>query len=157
MHGIIPRLAPLMLDTFGLADALADLVERTRRSQPGVVVELQVDLGDAHLLADVALALYRGAQEAVTNALRHGHATLIRVELRRDADTAVLTVIDDGRGLPADPPPTGHHGLRWLAERTQGLGGSFHVVGREPQGVELQVRLPLEALAPSAAAEARAA
>ena len=157
MHGIIPRLAPLVLDNFGLADALADLVERTRRSQPGVAVDLEVDLGDARLDGDTALALYRGAQEGMTNALRHGHATLIRVELRRDADTAVLTVIDDGRGLPADPPPSGHHGLRWLAERTQGLGGTFHVVGREPQGVELQVRLPLEALAPSAAIEARAA
>jgi len=158
MHGIIPRLAPLVLDNFGLADALADLVERTRRSQPGVAVDLQVDLGDARLDGDAALALYRGAQEGMTNALRHGHATLIRVELRRDADTAVLTVIDDGRGLPADPTPSGHHGLRWLAERTQGLGGSFHIVGREPQGVELQVRLPLAALAPpAAAAEARAA
>lgn len=158
MHGIIPRLAPLVLDNFGLADALADLVERTRRSQPGVAVDLEVDLGDARLDGDAALALYRGAQEGMTNALRHGHATLIRVELRRDADTAVLTVIDDGRGLPADPTPSGHHGLRWLAERTQGLGGSFHIVGREPQGVELQVRLPLAALAPpAAAAEARAA
>jgi two-component system sensor histidine kinase UhpB len=157
MHGIIPRLAPLMLDNFGLADALADLVERTRRSQPGIAVELQVDLGDADLPADVALALYRGAQEGVTNALRHGHASQIRVELRRDAGAALLTVSDDGQGLPADPPPGGHHGLRWLAERTEGLGGSFSVVGREPNGVELQVRLPLPlpTAAPDRLAEAR--
>jgi len=157
MHGIIPRLAPLVLDNFGLADALADLVERTRRSQPGVVVDLEVDLGDASLLADVALALYRGAQEGVTNALRHGLATHIRIELRRDADAASLTVTDDGRGLPADLPPGGHHGLRWLAERTEGLGGTFQVVGRTPQGVELRVRLPLQTAAPVALAEARSA
>jgi len=158
MHGIIPRLAPLVLDNFGLADALADLVERTRRSQPGVAVDLQVDLGDASLPADVALALYRGAQEGMTNALRHGHATHIRVELRRDADSAVvLTVTDDGRGLPADPPPSGHHGLRWLAERTEGLGGTFSISDCRPKGVELQVRLPLEAAAPATPAEARAA
>jgi two-component system sensor histidine kinase UhpB len=157
MHGIIPRLAPLVLDNFGLADALADLVERTRRSQPGVTVDLQVDLGDASLLADVALALYRGAQEGVTNALRHGHATHIRVELRRDAGTAALTVTDDGQGLPADPPSDGHHGLRWLSERTEGLGGTFRIVRRVPQGVELQVRLPLATPAPVTPAEARAA
>ena len=158
MHGIIPRLAPLVLDNFGLADALADLVERTRRSQPGVVIDLQVDLGGVSLPADVALALYRGAQEGMTNALRHGHATHILVELRRDADSAVvLTVTDDGRGLPADPPPSGHHGLRWLAERTEGLGGTFSIGDCRPKGVELQVRLPLEAAAPATLAEARAA
>jgi len=143
MHGIIPRLAPLMLDNFGLADALGDLVERTRRSQPGASIELQVGLGDASLAADVALALYRGAQEAVTNALRHGHATHISVSMRREADAALLTVTDNGQGLPAAPAPSGHHGLRWLAERTEGLGGSFRIANRTPQGVELQVRLPL--------------
>jgi two-component system sensor histidine kinase UhpB len=117
-----------------------------------VSVELQVDLGDAQLLADVALALYRGAQEGVTNALRHGHAAHIRVELRRDADAVLLTVTDDGRGLPADPPPGGHHGLRWLAERTEGLGGSFRIASRAPTGAELQVRLPLAVAMPAARA-----
>ncbi len=157
MQGIIPRLAPLVLDNFGLADALADLVERTRRSQPGVTIDLQVELIDARLGGDAALALYRGAQEGMTNALRHGRATHIRVELRRDADAALLSVIDDGQGLPADPPASGHHGLRWLAERTEGLGGTFHVADRAPRGVELQVRLPLEAAAPATLAVARAA
>ena len=144
MHGIIPRLAPLMLDSFGLADALADLVERTRRSQPGVSIELAVELGDARLDGDVALALYRGAQEGMTNALRHGHATHIQITLVRDADAATLSVTDDGDGLPAAPPARGgHHGLRWLAERAEGLGGACRIAGREPRGVELQLRLPL--------------
>jgi two-component system sensor histidine kinase UhpB len=149
MHGIIPRLAPLMLDNFGLADALADLVERTRRSQPGVSIDLQVELGGATLAADAALALYRGAQEGMTNALRHGHASHVRVELRSDGDAALLTVTDDGAGLPAGPPPTGHHGLRWLAERAEGLGGTFRITNREPRGVQLEVRLPLPAAAPA--------
>ncbi|HEY4067930.1 MAG TPA: HAMP domain-containing protein [Burkholderiaceae bacterium] len=143
MHGIIPRLTPLALDQFGLADALADLVERTRRSQPGVTVELRVELGEASLPADVALALYRGAQEGVTNALRHGQATRIRIELQCDAEAALLSVADNGRGLPSEAPPDGHHGLRWLAERTEGLGGSFQIGAGEPNGVLLRVKLPL--------------
>ena len=162
MHGIIPRLAPLVLDNFGLADALADLVERTRRSQPGVDIELELALGDASLAPDAALALYRGAQEGMTNALRHGHARHLRVELRSDGDAALLTVTDDGAGLPAEAPPSGHHGLRWLAERAEGLGGTFRIAGREPNGVTLQVRLPLQLAAPMAGtaepkAEAKAA
>lgn len=160
MHGIIPRLAPLVLDNFGLADALADLVERTRRSQPGVTIDLLVELGDASLAADAALALYRGAQEGMTNALRHGHASHVRVDLRRDGRdgrdgnaAALLTVTDDGVGLPANPPPSGHHGLRWLAERAEGLGGTFRIAGCEPRGVQLEVRLPLQIAAPAASAE----
>lgn len=148
MHGIIPRLAPLMLDSLGLADALADLVERTRRSHPGVTIDLAVELGDVQLAGDAALALYRGAQEGMTNALRHGHATHIEVALHGSADTAVLSVADDGSGLAAMlPERSGHHGLRWLAERAEGLGGSFSIVGREPRGAALKVWLPLVAAA----------
>jgi two-component system sensor histidine kinase UhpB len=157
MHGIIPRLAPLVLDSLGLGEALTDLVERTRRSQPGVVVDLRLELGDAALPGDAALALYRGAQEGVTNALRHGHARRIDIELKRDGDAASLTVTDDGTGLPADAPPAGHHGLRWLAERSEGLGGSFEVRNRVPAGVELQMRLPLVPAPAVARNEARAA
>jgi len=157
MHGIIPRLAPLVLDNFGLTDALADLVERTRRSHAGVQIDLAVELGDAGLAPDAALALYRGAQEGVTNALRHGHAARVQVELRRDGEVAALTVADDGDGLPPQMPPGGHHGLRWLAERAEGLGGSFRIGPRAPRGVLLEVRLPLQsgaavaAVAPDAA------
>jgi two-component system sensor histidine kinase UhpB len=147
MHGIIPRLAPLMLDQLGLTDALTDLVERTRRSHPDVRIDLNVALGDARPDTDAALALYRGTQEGMTNALRHGHATHIQVELRRDdASNAALTLRDDGCGLPAEPTPrNGHHGLRWLAERVEGLGGTFQIANREPRGVELRVQLPLAA------------
>ena len=161
MHGIIPRLAPLVLDNFGLTDALADLVERTRRSHAAVQIDLSVELGDAALGPDAALALYRGAQEGVTNALRHGHATRVRVDLRRDGEAVALNVADDGDGLPAAMPPGGHHGLRWLAERAEGLGGSFRIAARAPHGVLLEVRLPLQPAAadatPAPALQERAA
>jgi two-component system sensor histidine kinase UhpB len=151
MHGIIPRLSPLVLDRFGLADALNDLVERTRRSQPGVVIELQAALGEAPLLPDAALALYRATQEGLTNALRHGQATQLQIHLSGRADGVELTLTDNGRGLPpghAGIGDEGHHGLRWLAERVQALGGRFALVPATPQGAQLQLWLPATGGAP---------
>ena len=54
----------------------------------------------------------------------------------------------------AQMPPGGHHGLRWLAERAEGLGGSFRIAARAPRGVLLEVRLPLQAPAAAEAAPA---
>ncbi|MFG5411331.1 hypothetical protein ABXN37_28475 [Piscinibacter sakaiensis] len=85
MHGLIPRLAPLVLDSFGLAEALADLAERTRRSQPGLALTLRTSLDGVALRPEAALALYRAAQEGLTNALRHGRARQVRIELAVEA------------------------------------------------------------------------
>ncbi len=144
MHGIIPRLTPLVLDNFGLADALGDLVERTRRSHADVQITLKVELADAVLGSDAALALYRAAQEGMTNAMRHGQPRHLTLAVRGHAGEVTLELIDDGRGLPPEGPQrTGHHGLRWLAERVQGLGGSFEIAPAAPRGVRLHVQLPL--------------
>ena len=85
MHGIIPRLTPLVLDSFGLAEALADLAQRTRQSQPGVAIETAIDLGKTTLPAEIALTLFRAAQEGITNALRHGQARQLRLTVQADA------------------------------------------------------------------------
>lgn len=146
MHGIIPRLTPLVLDNFGLAEALADLVERTRRSQPAVQISLQVDLADAELGSDAALALYRAAQEGITNALNHGQARHVSLRVQGSAAEVLLQLGDDGVGLaPGWAQKAGHHGLRWLGERVQGLGGQFDLAAATPTGTLLSVRLPLPA------------
>ena len=146
MHGIIPRLTPLVLDNFGLADALNDLAERTRRSHDGVVIDLAVDLGAARVTAEAALTLYRAAQEGITNALRHGEARRLELRLAGSAHELHLTLRDDGRGLPAQGTQrAGHFGLRWLAERVESLHGELRVESVLPHGVQLEVRLPLSA------------
>ena len=144
MHGLIPRLAPLVLDRFGLADALHDLAARTRRAHAGVLVELDVRLGDAALTSDAALALYRAAQEGITNALRHGRARRIALTLHARGDALHFELRDDGEGLPADwAMRPGHHGLGWLRERIETLGGTVVLEAARPKGVRLSASLPL--------------
>ncbi len=148
MHGIIPRLTPLVLDSFGLTEALGDLVDRTRRSQPELQVSLDVRLGDTRLPPDAALTLYRAAQEGLTNALRHGQAGHVQLQVAAEGPSVRLRVTDDGRGLPAEGVlRPGHYGLRWLDERVQGLGGRLDIGPAQPRGVALEVQLPAGAAA----------
>ena len=157
MHGLIPRLAPMVLDTLGLAAALKDLVARTQLNHPGVQIELQLEVADAVLSADAALALYRAAQEGITNALRHGHASRLRLRLQASADPVTLELTDDGIGLPAAAAPGSaaaspggaHYGLRWLAERAEGLGGKLSVHSVTPHGVQLRMSLPAQPTPPT--------
>jgi len=144
MHGIIPRLTPLVLDNFGLAEALNDLAERTRRVHADVQIALKVELADAAPCADVSLALYRAAQEGITNALRHGQARHLQLSVEQHAGDVTLDLVDDGNGMPPeDPRRAGHYGLRWLAERVEGLGGAVRIERAVPRGVRLHVRLPM--------------
>ena len=153
MHGIIPRLTPLVLDNFGLAEALADLVERTRRGHAEVAIETRVELDAAQLAPEAALALYRAAQEGITNALRHGQARHVALSVVAIDGRAELRLLDDGRGLPAEGVPrSGHYGLRWLTERVESLGGALRLEAAEPQGVLLVATLPLAPVAAEASA-----
>ncbi|BDI05577.1 ATP-binding protein [Sphaerotilus microaerophilus] len=152
MHGIIPRLTPLVLDHFGLVDALGDLASRTRRAHPDLQLTLHTDLGERPVDAEMTLALYRAAQEGLTNALRHGEATQVRIDLVARAtpvEQVELCVTDNGHGPPAEPRSTrGHHGLAWLGERAQSLGGSLNLEPVPPRGARLRLRLPMPSSAP---------
>ncbi len=146
MHGMIPRLTPLVLDSFGLVDALGDLIERTRRSQPGLHAESRVDLGDASLGTEASLTLYRAAQEGINNALQHGRARAIQLAVHGTSHAMSLTLEDDGCGLAPDwAKRKGHYGLLWLTERVEALGGALRIETVQPHGVRLQVELPLDA------------
>lgn len=144
MHALIPRLAPVVLDRLGLADALQELAERTHAAHAEVKVEVHTDLGDAVLGNEAAITLYRAAQEGVTNALRHGQATTLRLTVQSAPDGLHLALQDNGRGL-IDAQATerdGHYGLRWLRERVQALGGRLSIGNHSEGGVVLEVMLP---------------
>jgi two-component system sensor histidine kinase UhpB len=142
MHGLIPRLVPLSLDTLGLADTLENLVRDWQRRYPAVRLSARHDLS-AELGPTVTLTIYRVAQEGLVNALRHAQATQVQIDLHSNANHIALTVTDDGVGLAPDWSRPGHFGLRGLADRVEHLGGSFTVANREPHGVRLSAEIPL--------------
>ncbi|MDB6086090.1 MAG: histidine kinase [Gammaproteobacteria bacterium] len=142
MHGLIPRLAPLSLDTLGLTATLENLASDWRRRYPSVALTLRHDL-PPELGPNVALAIYRVVQEGVINALRHASPSRVDVEVHSEPERIVVTVTDDGVGLPAEWSAPGHFGLRGLTDRVTQLGGSF-VVGNDAHGgARLTARIPL--------------
>jgi len=117
-------------------DALPDLVERARRA--GLDAALTVDGSRRPVPADVAAAVYRIAQEAVTNTLRHARAGSLRIRLDWRNTAIAVTVDDDGRGNAASCRPDGGHGLIGMRERVDAFGGDL-AIGPRPDGVGFRV------------------
>ena len=142
MHGLIPRLAPPSLDTLGLAESLESLVREWQRRHPVPVLSLQHQL-PADLGGSATLAAYRVVQEGLVNVLRHAQAERVSIDLRANGQRMVVSVTDDGVGLPVEWRRPGHFGLRGLAERVEHLGGRLRVANHEPHGVSLMAEIPL--------------
>jgi two-component system sensor histidine kinase UhpB len=142
MHGLIPRLAPLSLDTLGLAESLESLVRDWQRRHPALLLTLRHQL-PADLGASVSLAAYRVVQEGLVNAVRHAQARRVMIDVSSTAERMIVSVADDGVGLSAQWSRPGHFGLRGLAERVEHLGGSLQVRNSEPHGVTLTAEIPL--------------
>lgn len=142
MHGLIPRLTPLSLDSLGLADTLENLVRDWQRRHPQTTLELNHELNHP-LTPTVALAVYRVVQEGLINSLRHAQASLIDIRVMSDAQTIRVTVADNGVGLPSDWSQPGHYGLRGLKDRVDQLNGEFSVGAAQGGGVRLTADIPL--------------
>jgi two-component system, NarL family, sensor histidine kinase UhpB len=143
MHGLIPRLAPLSLDSLGLAATLENLVRDSQRRHPSIALSLRQQLPD-ELGPSVTLAIYRVVQEGLINALRHAQASRVDVVLEGGVRRVIATVTDDGVGLSAEWARPGHFGLRGLTDRVQQLGGMFNIGNHEGRGVRLTADIPLD-------------
>ena len=144
MHGLIPRLTPLSLDTLGLAATLDSLVRDWQRRHPSITLSLHREL-PMELGPSVTLTIYRVVQEGLINALRHAQASRVDIAVQCDAQRIVASVTDDGVGLPAGWSRPGHFGLRGLTERVQQLGGTFSIGNADGGGVKLAASIPLDA------------
>jgi two-component system, NarL family, sensor kinase len=140
-HAALAGLRPPVLEDLGLADALASLA----RSVAQVPVSVAAD--DCRLPEHMEIALYRIAQEALQNVVKHADAGSAQVELRCDAARALLRVSDDGRGFDigarADDSASSSYGLRSMAERAELIGGRLAVTSRPGVGTIVTAIVPL--------------
>ena len=94
----------------------------------------------------VGTDLYRIAQEAVTNSIKHGQAKHIEIELGVTGEGGVLTVTDDGRGLSAKTDDSSGLGLRIMQYRADTMGGSVSIQPETSGGTKIVCTFPLSTL-----------
>jgi two-component system sensor histidine kinase UhpB len=135
------ELRPEALDELGLINALIALCARVSE-QSGLRIDRRLEGGLPELSDSVELAIYRVAQEALTNAMRHSKATEATVSLCREDRALVLSVADNGQGLPEHVSEGG--GLTGMRERAMLIGASLTINSVPGAGVEVTMRLALD-------------
>jgi two-component system, NarL family, sensor kinase len=146
LRSMVVDLVPVSVDEGDLAGALEELAERLSGGQPTIDVDAGRPLPDT-APASVPRLLYRVAQEGLRNAVRHADATTVTVRLACVDGSAVLDVVDDGRGFDAtllgDRAADGHVGLRTLRGLVTDAGGSMRVSSEVGAGTTLHVEVPV--------------
>lgn len=137
-------LRPLVLDDLGLNVALESLARQSSEHM-GIEVTVRHEEADPPVSTRVATALYRSAQEALTNVARHAQATDACVDLRMQGDQVVMTVVDNGVGLPADAlQRKGSWGLKGMRERALLMQGTFTACPGPGGGTCITLRVPIQ-------------
>ncbi len=142
-------LRPGVLDDLGLGPALRMLAEEFG-ARTGIEMDYATVVFRNRLDDDAKIALYRIAQEALTNIERHAGATHVAIDLRGHKRGATLRITDNGRGFDAHARTPGL-GLRNMQERMDQLGGTLSLRTLPGKGVEIEATAPLTHMLPPAA------
>jgi two-component system sensor histidine kinase UhpB len=133
------ELRPEMLEHLGLVSALTELTSSFERVA-GITVERRFATSVPKLPPEVELAIYRIAQESLTNVARHAEARRVVVSLEPAHDGVVLRVADDGRGFMGTPIE--HGGLRSMRERALLVDAALAIKPAPEGGVEVRLEVP---------------
>lgn len=136
------ELRPGILKEFGLPAAIECQAEDfTQRF--GIPCRVQCDEDAIEPEPDTSLALFRIAQEALTNVAKHAHASLVVMRLRRERGNILLEIRDNGRGISeVDMQKPKSFGLRGIRERVLSLAGEFSIEPAEHGGTHIVLRVP---------------
>jgi len=145
MRTLLLELRPTALVEMGLSDLLHQLAEAAI-GRLGVPVEVVVT-GQCDLPVEVHAALYRIAQEALNNVIKHAGASRVMVSLCCEPGSAGGTIVDlgvrdDGCGFDPDCIPPGHLGLSIMRERAEAVGARLEIESQAGQGTRVEVTWP---------------
>jgi PAS domain S-box-containing protein len=141
LHLLSHALHSSKLKHLGLEAALRELCGRMSNNQ-GLVVELNCGKASSLVTEDEALVLYRVAQEALNNVLRHSKATKANIALEYSETRAKLVISDNGRGFDLKANSDGI-GLVGMRERLRAVGGEFRIFSAAENGTEIHASVPL--------------
>jgi PAS domain S-box-containing protein len=143
MRSLIFELRPESLATEGLLAALTRQI-MSLKSRYHLEADLHLPSEEPALPLEIKEALYRVAQEALHNIVKHARANQVALRLTLENEqTLVLEIRDNGQGFNPDQEFPGHLGLHSMRERTHQIGGQFRLESRPGKGTYLQVKLPL--------------
>lgn len=145
VHDLSHRLHSRILEIHGLEGALKSLCSSVSH-QHRIAVELHAE-AVPELPGEINLCLFRVVQEAINNAVKHGHARSVDVFLQTEVDGLSLKVRDDGAGFDPARPANGL-GLASMHERLRFVGGRLEIRSRPDEGTVLKATVPLVARAP---------
>ncbi len=134
------RLRPSVLDDFGLVPALEQLFDQFQKST-AVKIKVNIAKNNNRLEGRYETAIYRIIQEAMNNAVRHGRANQIWVDLEEKKSENILIVRDDGVGFELDKVEFGH-GTTNMRERAETIGGIFEMSSVLNRGTVIKVIMP---------------
>lgn len=143
VRDMMARLRPALLDNLGLEAALKELVEQWRGHHPETRVADRIEPLPPLACAE-KLAVYRIAQEALTNIAKHAQATQLELILRRLDETGEMELLvrDNGRGMDTRRSVQGF-GLLGMRERALAVGGRFQVIAAPGTGTTIRATMPL--------------
>jgi signal transduction histidine kinase len=136
------QMLPVTLQQYGLAPALNELVRHSFEST-NIEAVFEDMTGNVHIPDSYILALYRVAQELVSNALKHSNATLINIQLLIIKNMLVLTVEDNGKGLKDENAKRGM-GMVNIRTRVEQIGGEIVIENNPGGGLRTVVKVPLK-------------
>jgi two-component system sensor histidine kinase UhpB len=141
---VTAELSSPLLDEYGLEAAIREYIQRYQQ-RTGIAVELQFDGVAGQLQPEEQLALYRIAQEALTNVAKHAQASQVMIRLETIDQVGRLVIADNGVGFDPNAvrtPAEGHGlGLLSIRDRAESIGGTLRVESSPGQGTQMIVEL----------------
>lgn len=143
------NLGPYHLERLGFENSIRDMASRVAQAS-GIAIATELDALDGALSSETQMSLYRVAQEALNNVVKHSRATETRIALKRESAGVRLTVTDNGQGFDPQTSKASETlgasrpglGLNGMAERVRLLGGALTIRSATEQGTTVEALLP---------------